>query len=77
MIADPTDAKVFHRPIVTTLEPLKAFYPAEAYHQNYTACHLHEPYIESVALPKVAKVRAKFKDLVRSPRQPMSQGSGR
>ena len=39
MIADLTDAKVFHRPIVTTLEPLVAFYPAEAHHQNYVACH--------------------------------------
>ncbi len=67
MIADLTDAKVFHRPIVTTLEPLKAFYPAEAHHQNYVACHRHEPYIESVALPKVAKVRAKFKDLLKKP----------
>ena len=45
MIADLTDAKVFHHPIVTTLEPLKAFYPAEAYHQNYVACNLHQPYI--------------------------------
>ena len=39
MIADLTDAKVFHHPIVTTLEPLVAFYPAEAHHQNYVACH--------------------------------------
>lgn len=67
MIADLTAAKAFHRPIVTTLEPLTAFYPAEAYHQDYVACHLRQPYIESVALPKVAKVRAKFKELVKSP----------
>jgi len=61
---------------VTTLEPLKAFYSAEAYHQNYTACHLREPYIESVALPKVAKVRAKFKELVKPPQHAVSSGSG-
>ena len=67
MIADLTAAKAFHHPIVTTIEPLKAFYPAEAHHQNYVACHLRQPYIESVALPKVAKVRAKFKDLVKKP----------
>jgi peptide methionine sulfoxide reductase msrA/msrB len=66
MIADLTDAKAFHHPIVTTLEPLKAFYPAEAHHQNYVACNPHQPYIRSVALPKVAKVRAKFKDLLKS-----------
>jgi peptide methionine sulfoxide reductase msrA/msrB len=67
MIADLTDAKAFHHPIVTTLEPLKAFYPAEAHHQNYVACNPHQPYIRSVALPKVAKVRAKFKDLLKKP----------
>jgi peptide-methionine (S)-S-oxide reductase len=52
---------------VTTLEPLKpaAFYPAEAYHQNYVACHLNNPYIVNVALPKVDKVRDKFKDEVK------------
>ncbi len=67
MIADLTDAKAFRHPIVTTLEPLKAFYPAEAHHQNYVACNPHQPYIRSVALPKVAKVRAKFKELLKRP----------
>ena len=66
MIADLTDTKVFHHRIVTTLEPLKAFYPAEAHHQNYVACNPHQPYIRSVALPKVAKVRTKFKDLLKT-----------
>jgi peptide-methionine (S)-S-oxide reductase len=76
MIADLTDAKAFHHPIVTTIEPLVAFYPAEAHHQNYVACNPHQPYIRSVALPKVAKVRAKFKDLVKTPPQAVSSGSG-
>ena len=66
MIADLTDAKTFKGPIVTTLEPLTAFYPAEAKHQNYVACHLGQPYVRTVAMPKVAKVRAKFKDLLKS-----------
>ena len=69
MIEDLGDAKVYPGPIVTTLEPLKAFYPAEAHHQNFVACNPHQPYVRSVALPKVAKVRAKFKDLVKSPEQ--------
>jgi peptide methionine sulfoxide reductase msrA/msrB len=67
MIADLTDANVYLRPIVTALEPLKAFYPAEAHHQNYVACYPHQAYVKSVALPKVAKVRAKFKDLLKTP----------
>jgi len=61
------DARIFPRPIVTTLEPLKPdeFYPAEGYHQNYVACHLNNPYVRQEAIPKVEKVREKFKDQVK------------
>jgi peptide-methionine (S)-S-oxide reductase len=53
---------LFPAPIVTTLEPLKpdAFYPAEDYHQNYVACHLHNSYIQYEALPKIDKLRSAF-----------------
>jgi peptide-methionine (S)-S-oxide reductase len=62
-------AKIFSRPIVTTLEPLKpdAFYPAEAYHQGYVACHLNNGYVVQEALPKIDKVRDAFKDQVKPP----------
>ncbi|MDB5332679.1 MAG: peptide methionine sulfoxide reductase [Phycisphaerales bacterium] len=65
-------AKVFDKPIVTTLEPLKAdgFYKAEDYHQNYVACHLRNPYVVQEALPKVDKVREKFKDQVKPAETP-------
>ena len=66
MIADLRDARAYKRPIVTRLEPLTAFYPAEAKHQDYVACHLQNPYVQAVAMPKVAKVREKFKDLLKS-----------
>ena len=72
MLADLRAAKAYKRPIVTTLEPLAAFYPAEAHHQNYVACHLHQPYVQTVAMPKVAKARAKFKDLLKSPAEAAS-----
>jgi methionine-S-sulfoxide reductase len=75
MIADLTDAKAFRHPIVTTVEPLTAFYPAEAHHRDYVACHPGQPYVKSVALPKVAKVREKFKDLLKSP-QPATANAG-
>ncbi len=52
----------FDRPIVTTLEPLQAFYPAETYHQNYVCLNPSKPYVRGVALPKVEKVRAKFRE---------------
>jgi len=64
-IADLTEAKAFPRPIVTTLEPLVKFFPAEAYHQNYAACNPGQPYVNAIALPKVAKVREKFKDKIK------------
>lgn len=63
-IADLNDAKVFQRPIVTTLEPFEAFYPAEPVHQDFVVCNPTHPYVRAVALPKVEKVREKFKDMV-------------
>ncbi|MDP5290955.1 peptide-methionine (S)-S-oxide reductase MsrA [Oceanimonas sp. CHS3-5] len=54
-------AGAFHRPIVTTLEPLEAFYPAEDYHQDYAARNPNQPYIAAVAQPKVAKVHHYYK----------------
>jgi peptide methionine sulfoxide reductase msrA/msrB len=69
MIADLNHAKVYRQPLVTTLEPLRGFYPAEAKHQNFVTCNVNQPYVQAVALPKVAKVRAKFKDLLKSPQK--------
>ena len=71
-------AKAFSRPIVTTIEPLKpdAFYPAEAYHQNYAACNPNNMYIIQQALPKIAKVREKFKSQLKPATQPAQTGQG-
>lgn len=52
---------VVRAPIVTCLEPLSAFYPAEHIHQNYAAANPNQPYIAAVAQPKVAKVQHYFK----------------
>ncbi len=57
--------KVFSKPIVTTLEPLKAFYDAEAYHQDYAALNPNQPYIACIAMPKVEKVREYFPEKLR------------
>ena len=59
-IAQLDRAKVFPSPIVTKVEPLKAFYPAEAYHQNYAALHPNQPYIVYNDAPKVAHLREEF-----------------
>jgi peptide-methionine (S)-S-oxide reductase len=53
-------ARVFPDRIVTTLEPLEAFYEAEPYHQNYAALNPNQPYIAAVAAPKVEKLRDKL-----------------
>jgi peptide-methionine (S)-S-oxide reductase len=59
------DAAVFSAPVVTTLEPLKEFFVAEAYHQNYAALNPGQPYIIYVAQPKVEKLRTYFGDQVK------------
>jgi len=56
------EARVSNAPIVTTLEPLKQFFVAEAYHQNYAALNPSQPYIAYVAQPKVEKLREYFGD---------------
>ncbi len=59
-IAQLDKAQQFNHPIVTKVEPLKAFYPAEAYHQDYLTLHPDQPYIASYDLPKVAALKALF-----------------
>lgn len=61
------DARVFDSPIVTTLEPLEDFYPAEAYHQDYVRLNPNQPYVRQQALPKVEKVRKLYADRVKPP----------
>ena len=55
------------RAIVTALTPLPAFYPAEAYHQNYLAQHLTQPYIVYNDLPKLEALKAEFPEWHRMP----------
>jgi len=62
-IAQLGAAKVFADPIVTRVEPLQHFYPAEDYHQNYLAMHPHEPYIVYNDAPKLVHLKAMFPTL--------------
>ena len=55
-----TDAKVFDAPIVTTVEPLTEFYPAEAYHQDYVKNHPDDPYVRQWYYPKLKKLEDHF-----------------
>jgi peptide-methionine (S)-S-oxide reductase len=56
---------VFSRPIVTEVQPLPAFYPAETYHQDYLLHHPDQPYIAINDLPKVRALRRDFPELWR------------
>lgn len=65
-IAQLNQAKVFSGKIVTQVVPLKAFYPAESYHQNYATLHPDNPYIAINDAPKVEHLRQQFPDLYRN-----------
>lgn len=56
-------SKALSKPVVTQVVPLKAFYEAEAYHQNYLARHPDQPYIVVNDAPKVADLKNRFPDL--------------
>ena len=64
-IAALAGAHAFGAPIVTQVVPLRAFYPAEAYHQHYMARNPYDPYILINDRPKLAALRAKFPALAK------------
>jgi peptide-methionine (S)-S-oxide reductase len=65
-IAQLNRERAFDSPIVTTLEPLEAFYEAEGYHQNYAAKNPGQPYILFSTVPKMAKLRDSFAPLLKN-----------
>ena len=60
VVKDLGSRHVWNNPIVTTLEPLTKFYPAEAYHQHYFAKHPGEGYCQIVISPKINKLRKEW-----------------
>ncbi|MFN0199201.1 MAG: peptide-methionine (S)-S-oxide reductase MsrA [Planctomycetaceae bacterium] len=57
---------IFDDPIVTQIEPIGEFYPAEDYHQDYFALNPDQPYCMYVTAPKVEKFRKVFRDKLKS-----------
>jgi peptide-methionine (S)-S-oxide reductase len=57
-------AKLFSRPIVTQVVPLKAFYPAEDYHQKFLDNNPTYPYIVYWDLPKISDLQRSYPQLV-------------
>ena len=64
-IAELNGAHAFASPIVTTIEPGKAFYRAEAYHQDFLAQNPTYPYIVFNDLPKIQNLKRLFPELYR------------
>src|SRR5271154_1662542 len=62
-IAQLDAAKVFPKPIVTQVVPLKGFYGAEAYHQDYALHNPNNPYIMVCDRPKVEALKQQFPQL--------------
>ena len=64
-IAELDEAHAFPRPIVTRVERLNAFYPAEPYHQDYATLHPGSLYIEAYDLPKIANLKKLYPEFYR------------
>jgi peptide-methionine (S)-S-oxide reductase len=65
-LAQLDQAHVFAKAIVTTVEPGRAFYPAEAYHQDFLARNPTYPYIVINDLPKIEELKQVFPDRYRA-----------
>jgi peptide-methionine (S)-S-oxide reductase len=62
-ISQLSDSHVYSRPIVTRVDPLKGFYPAEDYHQDYLFHNPNAPYIAFFDIPKVENFKRTFPQL--------------
>jgi peptide-methionine (S)-S-oxide reductase len=62
-IAQLNQAHAFARPIVTRVDPLKGFYPAEDYHQDYLIHNPGVPYIAYFDIPKIENLKRTFPEL--------------
>ncbi|WP_395059237.1 peptide-methionine (S)-S-oxide reductase MsrA [Polaromonas sp.] len=65
-IAQLDSARVYAGKIVTQLAPLNAFYPAEAYHQDYATRNPNAPYIRRFDAPKIANLKTVMPELYRA-----------
>ena len=62
-ISQLDQAHTFNHPIVTRVDPLRGFYPAEEYHQDYLYLHPSQPYIAYNDVPKVNALKHFFPDV--------------
>jgi len=65
IIARLNESKVYQNPIITEVSPLKVFYLAENYHQNYYDQNKNKPYCQYVIQPKMDKFKKAFGYLIK------------
>jgi len=62
---DSLKSNMVYTKVTTRLTPLKAFYPAEEYHQEYEKNHPNNPYVKSVSIPRLNKFKKKHPELLK------------
>ena len=67
LIGKLNNTKILNGPVVTELHPLKAFYKAEKYHENYYNNNKTQPYCQIIVEPKLQKLRKRFNDKLNIP----------
>jgi peptide-methionine (S)-S-oxide reductase len=65
-IKELNDASSSGQPVMTTVEPLTEFYPAEDYHQKFYANNPFQPYCQFTIPPKLAKLHKQFTNLLKA-----------
>ena len=66
VIEEFESSKAWDQPIVTQVEPFKTFYRAEEYHNKYFAKHPEAGYCRVVIAPKIAKLRKKYREMLKN-----------
>jgi peptide-methionine (S)-S-oxide reductase len=67
VIRQITEEKIWDAPIVTQIEPFKAFYGAEEYHIDYFKRHPKQPYCQLIIAPKIVKLRKLYQSKLKKP----------
>ena len=70
VIKEVSALAIWSAPIVTQLEPFRAFYPAEDYHLDYFKNNPRQPYCQVVIAPKVRKFREHYLQLLKTASRP-------
>ncbi|MEN9524086.1 MAG: peptide-methionine (S)-S-oxide reductase MsrA [Candidatus Parcubacteria bacterium] len=66
LIKELNQNKAYDKAVVTEVQPLGEFYPAETYHQGYYRNHKDQPYCQLVIAPKLKKLEKRFAELLKS-----------